>query len=498
MVTHVGSKIIGTPTLGLRGLVLWLKFNEGSGSVAYDSSFHNNHGTIYGATWTDGKLGKALSFDGAGDYVRVKGVPSSNSMTVAVWIKYRRLPYPNPGIFCLGPPAAGGTEKYFGIWVSNDGYLWGRVIEADGGKVDLPKNKYLAPDTWYFIVQVADSGAKEIRQYVNGELISTTSYDGTIYSYEGANVGRQGEDYWDGVIDEVRIYNRALSEEEIRMLYYNRVGAVSSRPIYFVIPSLDTVTKSYGRRYVKINNNYGLYGDDIPINISYAHYHTITSAGTGGGVSTQPLGYYRTYDASYTPKYLVLGNELIAFTEKISLPNGAVMLTERPISLPYFTAITGKYIYVNADSDGGRASHTHMFPTKGGEYGIGAGVGKGEETDSVSNEIPDRVELYGYEYVGTYDPSKDPIPIGKMIFIRSGRTIPSNYELVDLGTKKGLLRFAENTDEILACGGTETHNHSIPEIAALYDTTKFAQPGYTYDNTHMPPYIAVKLIKRKS
>jgi len=214
------------------GVVGAWHFDEGSGNIAHDTSGEGNDGTLYDANttnddgntppqWIDGKFGKALSFDGVDDYVRVEGVSSSNSMTVAVWVKYKTLPSANPGIFCLGPHKAIGTSKYFGIWVHETGYLWGRVVQADGTVIDLPKEKHLNPDTWYFIIQVADSEAKEIKQYVNGELVSITSYDGTVYSYEGADIGEQGTATWNGTIDEVHIYNRALSEEEISDLYNN-------------------------------------------------------------------------------------------------------------------------------------------------------------------------------------------------------------------------------------------------------------------------------------
>ena len=76
--------------------------------------------------------------------------------------------------------------------------------------------------------------------------------------------------------------------------------------------------------------------------------------------------------------------------------------------------------------------------------------------------------------------------------------MPSNYEEYDLGTKKGLLRFAQTASEILTEGGSETHTHS-------YDTYRFASGvwGGSYvspvgDANHMPPYIAVKLVRRVS
>ena len=53
------------------GLVGAWHFDEGQGNIAHDSSGNNNHGTIYGAKWVDGKFGKALEFDGVDDYVEI-------------------------------------------------------------------------------------------------------------------------------------------------------------------------------------------------------------------------------------------------------------------------------------------------------------------------------------------------------------------------------------------------------------------------------------------
>src|SRR5208337_5675022 len=72
------------------GLVGWWRFDEGSGTIAGDSSGNGNNGTIYGATWVTGKYGDALSFDGASNYVSIPYNPIFNfgtgSFSVGVWI----------------------------------------------------------------------------------------------------------------------------------------------------------------------------------------------------------------------------------------------------------------------------------------------------------------------------------------------------------------------------------------------------------------------------
>jgi len=73
------------------GLVAEWHFDEGYGSVLKDSSGNGNDGTIYGATWVDGKFGKALSFDGVDDYVdcgndRIFDF-GTNTFTIETWVK---------------------------------------------------------------------------------------------------------------------------------------------------------------------------------------------------------------------------------------------------------------------------------------------------------------------------------------------------------------------------------------------------------------------------
>jgi len=74
------------------GEVLVLHFDEGSGTVARDASGNGNDGTIYGATWVNGKYGKALSFDGVEDYVDCGNDVSLNfertdPFSIEAWVK---------------------------------------------------------------------------------------------------------------------------------------------------------------------------------------------------------------------------------------------------------------------------------------------------------------------------------------------------------------------------------------------------------------------------
>jgi len=237
MTTHVGSKIIGTPTLGLRGLVLWLKFDEGSGTTTNDSSLYNRHGSIYGATWTDGKYGKALSFDGEDDYVSIPHISLNTGFTILFWIKTTttenfKFPIANEGsqtfssgvkgwrfsvaVFCY----MGGCDycSFFDLSESTSNYK-----RVDGGKIVDGK--------WHFIALWWDGSTQRI--YVDGVKKDEETFSGDISNDLPITIGCAADntDFFNGIIDEIRIYNRALSEEEIQMLYHNRIGAVLSKSV---------------------------------------------------------------------------------------------------------------------------------------------------------------------------------------------------------------------------------------------------------------------------
>jgi len=226
-----GYKVIGTQTLGLRGLVLWLKFNEGSGNIAYDSSFYNNHGTIHGAQWVEGRFKSALRFDGIDDYVNcgdIDAVDGVREITVTAWAKWGgaaggligpREFHRKQNVYAFGGGWKDHKAKFWiydGVW-KNSG---DSITDIDDGN-------------WHFIAGVYDG--EYLRVYVDGVeessvyIGSTTLYANNEPVIIGSSRGRA--EFWNGIIDEVRIYNRALSEEEIKMLMYNRIGAVGGKSL---------------------------------------------------------------------------------------------------------------------------------------------------------------------------------------------------------------------------------------------------------------------------
>jgi len=198
------------------GLVLYLTGNAGAGKIMHDCSPMGNNGRIHGATWTQGKFGKALSFDGVDDYVEIPDSASldiTDAITIEAWVKprgsYADLEFPTI------VRKEGAYALRFGHSTGNlNGIVW------IGGSVVYSNSIENAWDTtkWTHFAFVYDG--QYLRLYRNGvEAASPKAYTGTIdVSANNLGIGATGEGNYlfNGIIDEVRIYNRALSEEEIR------------------------------------------------------------------------------------------------------------------------------------------------------------------------------------------------------------------------------------------------------------------------------------------
>lgn len=217
---------LNAPTGTETGLKGYWSFNgkDVSGTTAYDRSGAGNTGILTnGPTVTPGKIGQALRFDGVNDYV-LGGTPAVTTypITLSTWFKTTNAPSDYAQILMLG---SGGLSLA----------TLSETIAAECGGVG--KIKYLIRDTtgtnssnvcsstvlndgqWHHAVGVS-SGASDHRLYIDGVLQNTsTTTIGTVTlgsTYIGANTGTQ---LFSGSIDEARIYNRALTESEIKALY---------------------------------------------------------------------------------------------------------------------------------------------------------------------------------------------------------------------------------------------------------------------------------------
>ena len=214
------------------GLVAAYSFNEGTGTTVTDLSGNNLTGTIVGASWsTQGKYGNALSFNGTSNYVDL-GNPTAlkltGSMTIEAWIKAAANP-PNDGQIVAKSNNASGWQ--FKTSPDTGPHTFGIAVgSSSSAQTQRYSNTVRSLNTWYHVAGVYDNTARILNIYVNGVLDSGTLL-GTVPSAQfnstvNVNIGRRtGGYYFNGIIDEIRIYNRALSQAEIQTDMNTPLGA---------------------------------------------------------------------------------------------------------------------------------------------------------------------------------------------------------------------------------------------------------------------------------
>ncbi len=197
------------------GLVAAYGFNAGSGVTVADSSGRGNAGTASGPTWSSsGRYGSALSFDGVNDWVTVQDSASldlSAGMTVEAWVRPTRL----GGWRTVAAKERTGGLVY-GLYGDQAG---GRPLgQVDiGGERNAVGTASLPLNAWSHLATTFDGSV--VRLYVNGVLVGSLPFSGSMAASTGAmRIGGNGvwSEWFAGLIDEVRVYNRALGAGELQ------------------------------------------------------------------------------------------------------------------------------------------------------------------------------------------------------------------------------------------------------------------------------------------
>jgi hypothetical protein len=200
-------------------LVGYWSMNENTGSVAYDGSGNGNNGKLNGAMWVAGKFGSGLHFNGVNNSVTIQnssGLQIISAITLSAWVKLDAVGvYQNIVDKSYGNPRNGyylmilNNRLLMGVW--NNGvqkYVYGTKIWTSN---DV--------DVWYHVVGVFDG--RYTRVYINGAIDGETDWVSFTMGTDTVDViiGHTSIFYYSGAIDDVRIYNRALSDSEVAALY---------------------------------------------------------------------------------------------------------------------------------------------------------------------------------------------------------------------------------------------------------------------------------------
>lgn len=202
----------GTP--GLAGVHAW-GFDEGTGTVAADGAGHAD-AALTGATWVDGVTGGGLAFDGAG--AADTGQPlvrTSGSYSVSAWA---RLDVADGGFQTVVSQDTGGNSAFF-LQYSGQDQRW--AMSFVGTRALSPTKP--VPGRWYHLTGVRDAEAGTLALYVDGERVATKEVC-TAPDSEGSLVIGRGQyggndvDHLRGAADDVRVFDRALSDAEVAEL----------------------------------------------------------------------------------------------------------------------------------------------------------------------------------------------------------------------------------------------------------------------------------------
>ncbi|MCH8216389.1 MAG: LamG domain-containing protein, partial [Planctomycetes bacterium] len=206
-------------------MVLFFSFDDATGPEVEDHSQFMNNGTLEGdPEFVPGQFGTALNFDATDDQVVVPGnatLDIVDEITMMAWIR----PGPNlmadwRTIMGKSPTSVlGQTTFSYDIRTDNTGVL--RFSLNIGGWQSI-RGPILVEDTWYHVT--GTRVGQEMTLYLDGEPIGTTSASGSIVVTPDPLVvgnivtaaGNTLNEFWTGVIDEVRIWNRGISAEEVK------------------------------------------------------------------------------------------------------------------------------------------------------------------------------------------------------------------------------------------------------------------------------------------
>ena len=215
--------LLVTPGLDIVG---YLAFDEGAGLIAYDASVNGYNGILSGgmndASWVAGRQGTALMFDGIDDHVDLGDVldfATPADFSLVAWINPTTIDTSDQRTF-MSKWGGATSDRAFRFEIEKDKTI---TVLLDGASANINSSTVLATDTWYHVVLTVSQSADEVRLYVNGvQEDANLSWNGTLAdSAAPFNIGRlnNGSQAFNGVIDEVRVYDRVLSATDVVQLW---------------------------------------------------------------------------------------------------------------------------------------------------------------------------------------------------------------------------------------------------------------------------------------
>ena len=342
------------------GLVAHWPLDEGGDGTARDASGNGNDGTLNGPTWDSGKFGGALSFDGSNDFVDCGNSSTldfgTGDFTVSAWIK--TADRAGETIFGNGGDNAGGIR--YRLYVEGDPGVK-ILVDDNSTKYDPEGNIQVIDGQWHHILGMRDGtalrvfidGVEDEGVTAHGESTIPANYDISGTSQHNAYIGCATNNetglrtkFWGGLIDDVALWNRALTLEEIDFLWNNGDGnpAGGSDPEKASKPSLDDGAEDVLRDVVlswtagEFANTHDVYFgtafDDVNTASVANPMDVLISAGQDGSthhpdrLAFSQTYYWRVDEVNATPDFTVFKGVVWSFTtEPIAIPVTQITVT---------------------------------------------------------------------------------------------------------------------------------------------------------------------------
>ncbi|HWB33879.1 MAG TPA: LamG domain-containing protein [Candidatus Paceibacterota bacterium] len=174
-----------------------------------------------------GKIGQALSFNGSSNYITpgtaLAATFQNSSFSVSTWVMFRDTSNSDEALVSIGSSA---TDQQFHMLRRNDKMFMGFFFD------DLTGSQTIAANRWYHITETWDASTKRQAIYVNGVLDASRTSSGSLNVPTGSTlyIAKYGSTFLPASLDDVRIYNRALSASEVGQLYQSGQANVAHSP----------------------------------------------------------------------------------------------------------------------------------------------------------------------------------------------------------------------------------------------------------------------------
>ena len=361
--SRTSTNLPQTATLN-EGLVAYYPFNEN----ANDESGNGHNGTVQGATLAKDRFGKAnsaYSFDGVDDYIEVTDNASLRiaSYTVSAWIK------PDASLSGTWQRIVGKAGRNFNMWLHSSNFIHHRFHDAastNSGPPDTPSNS-TQRGQWNHVV-ITNNGTTA-KTYLDGVEKASGPVSGSLVVHNtnlhiGKDLESRDYSFYKGFIDDLRIYNRAITAAEVQALYTasdpadntdnNTQTEVEIRPGTLTITPPQTV--NFGATTVSSSEQ------TLAVDLSAPNYFTVED------LKGSKAGYYTTLQVTD----LSAGSKTIAATNlKLKVTNGTVHTLggseDKNVKVP---AKTQEYLHFTSSSPATLLKRSADSKGLLGKYGV--------------------------------------------------------------------------------------------------------------------------------